>query len=291
MTHHERGRTAPTFDRPALPPAPPGAPWVNVGSVPVLHGCPIVRPYSGYSTGLSGGAFALAQPAQNSADKYWLNVGADVAVGARGAAIIPAGPFIGRVAQAVAAGNIVGIRSGNPTWVKTGTGYGCDFIVLAYLGKDADGWDIAQLAPYWDGNAVGTVKYTLGALLPGYLALDGSTFTVADYPRLNAYLGTNVLKDGRSRSPLGAGKGSGLTNRLLASTGGEENHALSSGENASHDHGMMLEDSGDVYAAGSDLSAVVSALGIYPMVTGPSGTGTAHNTMHPWLAMTGMIRY
>src|SRR6185437_10587695 len=44
------------------------------------------------------------------------------------------------------------------------------------------------------------------------------------------------LPDLQGRVPVGAGAGSGLTNRVLAAKGGEENHTLSVAEMPSHGH-------------------------------------------------------
>ena len=49
----------------------------------------------------------------------------------------------------------------------------------------------------------------------------------------------------RSRFPLGAGDGSNLTNRVLAATGCEETHILTSNEMPSHTH--TINDPGHVH--------------------------------------------
>jgi Phage Tail Collar Domain len=78
----------------------------------------------------------------------------------------------------------------------------------------------------------------------GFLICDGTSYPTASYPNLFAVLGYTYggsgpnfsVPDMRGRVAVGAGQGTGLTNRTLGGTIGEENHALSLAELAAHTH-------------------------------------------------------
>jgi hypothetical protein len=93
-----------------------------------------------------------------------------------------------------------------------------------------------------------------GASAPsGFLLCDGTSYPTATYPDLFAAIsytyggsGANFkVPDMRGRTAVGAGQGSGLTLRALGGTAGEETHALSIGELASHNH--TINDPGHVH--------------------------------------------
>lgn len=95
---------------------------------------------------------------------------------------------------------------------------------------------------------VGVVKMYAGSTAPaGYLMCDGTAVDRTTYAALFAAIGTAYgtgdgsttfnLPDLRGRSPMGAGQGSGLTNRVLGTKIGEENHLLTVNEMPSHNHG------------------------------------------------------
>jgi microcystin-dependent protein len=94
----------------------------------------------------------------------------------------------------------------------------------------------------------GTVLDFAGTATPmGFLLCDGTVYNIATYPALGALLGSTYggngtttfgVPDCRSRATIGTGQGTGLTNRTLGSVGGEETHALVTGELASHSHTM-----------------------------------------------------
>lgn len=90
---------------------------------------------------------------------------------------------------------------------------------------DADGvtrWNIM------DGRAISRTTYAVA------FARLGTTFGAGDGST------TFNIPDTRGKVIIGAGQGSGLTNRAFAATGGEETHLLTSGESgvAPHDHAI-----------------------------------------------------
>lgn len=86
-----------------------------------------------------------------------------------------------------------------------------------------------------------------GSILPsGWLWQDGSLYEPSQYPTLFAAIGYTYgqsgtgfrVPDKRGRVGVGAGQGSGLTNRLLGQTFGEENVTLTTSQIPSHSHGV-----------------------------------------------------
>jgi microcystin-dependent protein len=112
------------------------------------------------------------------------------------------------------------------------------------------------------------------------------------------------------RAFIAAGTGSGLTARALGATGGEETHALTSGENASHTHAVT--DPGHVHGlnnikfsqtnvagginsnaylpTGSFASGLTSDSATTGISIQSSGSGTPHNNMQPWTAWNVMVK-
>ena len=94
------------------------------------------------------------------------------------------------------------------------------------------------------------------------------------------------IPDHRGRASIGVGQGSGLTNRTLAGTMGEEDHALTTLENATHSHSMNFSAVGQSGGAYNVLDG-----GGSPQPTTSSGAGNAHNTMQPSIVVTKIIAY
>jgi microcystin-dependent protein len=92
----------------------------------------------------------------------------------------------------------------------------------------------------------GSVLDFAGTVAPtNFLLCDGTIYNMSQYPNLGALLGsmyggngttTFAVPDCRGRASIGVGQGSGLTNRALAGTGGEENHVNTIAELAAHNH-------------------------------------------------------
>lgn len=121
---------------------------------------------------------------------------------------------------------------------------------LARLAKGADGQVLTMQsgAPAWgEGLPPGVVMDYAGASIPtGWLNCDGAAVSRTTYAALYNAIGTTFgagngsttfnLPDGRGRATIGVGTGSGLTSRTLGAAVGEETHALSTAELASHSH-------------------------------------------------------
>ncbi|AFY49022.1 microcystin-dependent protein [Nostoc sp. PCC 7524] len=93
----------------------------------------------------------------------------------------------------------------------------------------------------------GTGMEFWGSVLPsGWLWCDGSLYEPSQYPTLFAAIGYTFgqsgtrfrVPDKRGRVSVGAGQGSGLTNRLLGQIFGEESVTLNVAQLPSHSHGI-----------------------------------------------------
>lgn len=136
------------------------------------------------------------------------------------------------------------------------------------------------------------------------LACDGATYLREDYPTLYGALDSAFITDAdhfivpdlRGRTVIGAGLGTGLTPRAMNASGGEETHVLSGGEMPVHSH----LDSGHIHSIHSHIVLPVLAPGELPVccpnplpeatsggnaAIGNAGSGNAHNTMPPFVAL------
>ena len=92
---------------------------------------------------------------------------------------------------------------------------------------------------------------------------------------------TFQLPDYRGRSPIGAGTGSGLTNRVINTPYGEEDHVLTLAE-INHNHDGTNRNIG----SGVPVSLVGDGGNVDSMTGGPSG----HNTVHPVFGTKWVVR-
>lgn len=116
-----------------------------------------------------------------------------------------------------------------------------------------------------DGNSPGTLKMW-----------DGPTADAA----LAANPGYSIFSRMAGRSPMGAGLGDGLTERVAGETLGNETHALTVDENAPHNHGFSVprfpgDGSGTFGSGGSNRAADWTG------TTSTAGQGKPHNNLHP----------
>lgn len=170
----------------------------------------------------------------------------------------------------------------------------------------------------------------LGTILPfggstpptGSLLCNGASYLRSDYPDLFGIIGTTYgsvdathfnVPDLRGRTIVATGQGAGLTNRVLASTFGEENHVLTIPETPIHTHIQDPHTHTTIPHTHTEIIALPSAatLALVPIpsavpapgATGLSGvtvnaaiatnqnagSGNAHNTMQPSIALTYII--
>lgn len=119
------------------------------------------------------------------------------------------------------------------------------------------------------------------------LLCDGGTYDKADYPFLSGVLDgktgstatTFDVPDLKGRSPVGVGQGSGLTNRALNASGGEETHKLTVSEMPSHRHQTLpLTFALAQLGAGSPTYTTIGSTS----PTSYTGGDGSHNNMQPW---------
>lgn len=162
----------------------------------------------------------------------------------------------------------------------------------------------------------GIVKGFAGTVVPtGWLNCDGAAVSRSGYSGLFAAIGTawgvgdgsttfNV-PDLRGRTLIGAGVGTGLSARTLATLLGEERHALSVAELAAHSHGVNdPQHAHNVTAGGPTAGGSLDFLfgsgghsGFAPSEGAPTnisiqsaGSGTAHNIMQPSAVIQWVIK-
>jgi microcystin-dependent protein len=161
----------------------------------------------------------------------------------------------------------------------------------------------------------------------GFLLLDGASYATATYPALFAILGYTFggsganfnVPDCRGRGTIGAGQGSGLTNRVLGANGGAEtvaadlaahthtatqgthNHAQDPHVHAGMTYSQILTPgTGAAYnvltIAGSfaystpAATASNQAASAGPITVNSAGSGGGHNNMQPFLAFNKIIK-
>lgn len=144
---------------------------------------------------------------------------------------------------------------------------------------------------------VGSIKAWPSVTPPStWMVMDGSAISRTLYPDLFALIGTAFgsgdgsttfnLPDSRSRFILPAGQGSGLTNRVLGATGGEEAHQLAIAELPSHQHTVAYT----VFSYAGGGGSLNSVAGSNNIQSGATGGGGSHNTMPPFLVLVYIIK-
>jgi microcystin-dependent protein len=150
-----------------------------------------------------------------------------------------------------------------PTGVTAGTTYYVKYI-------DANTFNFAATP---GGSNVGSVGGATGT----------TTATVAPHGVGNGTTTFNV-PDRRGRAGIGAGAGSGLTERAAGATSGEETHLLTIAEMPAHDHGNPVTNliAASGLAAGPNINIQTGA-----QSTGGGGT---HNNMQPSIVLNYYIK-
>jgi microcystin-dependent protein len=175
-------------------------------------------------------------------------------------------------------------------------------------------YDVGALANTLDTlaklHAPGDLIVSAAATRAGCLLCDGAAVSRDDYAALFAAIGSTYgdgdhsttfnVPDYRGRAIVGAGAGTGLTNRALGSHGGEEKHVLTTAELASHSHSAPSvpvtnsSDQGVAYTVVNTADQPGSGryhlagwspgypeLSVFPKVNS-AGSNSGHNTMPPY---------
>jgi len=172
---------------------------------------------------------------------------------------------------------------------------------------------------------MGTIKaFGFGFTPRGWASCDGQLLAVAQYQALFSLLGTTYGGDGRktfalpdlrSRSPIGDGRGNGLSDRKTGERGGSETNVLNTNQMPAHAHsidfsgqnaftnveipaanseGLFQDPSGNILSSFKGYSPASSAdvnLNSFQAKvagtaqTSSAGAGAAINNMQPYLAV------
>ena len=160
----------------------------------------------------------------------------------------------------------------------------------------------------------GVIEAFAGPVVPtGWLTCDGSAVSRSGFSGLFAVIGTTWgvgdgsttfnLPDLRGRAPIGAGLGTGLSARTLASLFGEETHRLTAGEMPAHGHGVTdpghshplqsasTQEGGSQVAESANSSGTIFTLSALTGISIQSaGGGGVHNNMPPSAVVQWIIK-
>jgi microcystin-dependent protein len=141
------------------------------------------------------------------------------------------------------------------------------------------------------------MPYAGGSAPAGWLMCDGSSYNTAMYSMLysvigNIYGGSNPtfnVPDLRGRVPIGGSSGvSGIANRAIGASGGEESHTLTINEMPSHAHTINI---GDLQFNGARDLINPNTRSDGLRNTSSEGGGQPHNIMQPYLVVNYIIKY
>jgi len=162
--------------------------------------------------------------------------------------------------------------------------------------SDSD-WD--TISAYVDGLLYEAKNPMIGMIMPyitadpppNVLACDGATYLRDEFPELYAALDSFFIVDAdhftvpdlRGRTVIGAGIGSGLTDRAVGDSIGEETHVLLETELAAHTH--TIPATATTLAVEPGEVTVLTPIPFFTSNTGSAGDGTAHNNIQPSYAI------
>jgi len=165
---------------------------------------------------------------------------------------------------------------------------------------------------------IGTILPFAGHTIPeGWLLCDGRNLNITQNPAhdpLAIVLGFNydpnnssfLLPDLRGRTIIGAGHASGLTNRFLASTFGEESHVLTTSEMPTHNHGgqtgtenvntLYYDQQSPYYVDLGSSNRWIATRGFnapvfHTHIIGSEGDSQPHNNMPPSIVLNYIIKF
>lgn len=161
-----------------------------------------------------------------------------------------------------------------------------------------------------DEPFIGEIRWVAFNFAPrNWASCDGQLLAINQNQALFSLLGTTFGGDGRTtfalpdmrgRSPMHAGQGAGLSDRILGSKQGEEAHAISSAEMPWHAHEAMASTTeatavsplGNVAAAKSRVplySPGTANIDMGASAIAASGGGQSHNNMPPYEVLNCII--
>ena len=174
--------------------------------------------------------------------------------------------------------------------------------LLFYLGVNAKN-------VFADEPFIGEVRWFAGNFAPrGWAFCDGQLLAISQNTALFSILGTTYGGDGRTtfglpdmrgRSMLHAGRGPGLTPRLIGQKGGTEAETLNTSQLATHSHTLRADNTGGDSVLPNDR--VISKAGRLRMFDAnanvdmggssitTTGGGQSHNNMRPYITMSCII--
>jgi microcystin-dependent protein len=194
--------------------------------------------------------------------------------------------------------------------------------VMWWSASAPSGWLLLEGGTIGNGSSGGTARANADTEnLFGYLwdSLTNSEAAVSGGRGANASADfaankTITLPNFKGRSPLGSGQGNTAegggagTSRTRGAVGGAETHTLTEAQLAAHDHAAFAnetESTGSNTLSGSETATYAGWNGVvndsrYIMqgtntaatigLTSSAGSGSAHNNMHPWLALNFIIK-
>jgi microcystin-dependent protein len=184
------------------------------------------------------------------------------------------------------------------------------------IGQDFRAKNIYASGNYYLDNYIlipaGTVIQSASETTPdGWLDCNGQELSKFNYSNLFLSIGTKYggsattfnLPDLRGRCVIGLGQGTGLTDRVLGSSGGEERHTLIENEMPSHTHtsnaiggqgnvGLVTADGSETVTEADSSSGELNVWNV-PIALSINDTGgdQPHNNMQPFLTLRFLIKY